>query len=83
MIADSYPILAMTSMLTQNLASHKELLRTRTEQIDKLNEQIRELSTMQKQDLESLQEIRERVRLHEERKQKAGPLDCRPSASYL
>lgn len=64
----------MTSMLTQNLASHKELLRTRTEQIDKLNEQIRELSTMQKQDLESLQEVKERVRLREERKQKVANL---------
>lgn len=69
-----YLILAMTSMLTQNLASHKELLRTRTEQIDKLNEQIRELSTMQKQDLENLQEMKERVRVHEERKQKVANL---------
>ncbi|KAF2161068.1 hypothetical protein M409DRAFT_59346 [Zasmidium cellare ATCC 36951] len=67
-------IASMTSMLTQNLASHKELLRTRTEQIDKLNEQIRELSTMQKQDLETLQEMRERVRLREERKQKVANL---------
>lgn len=64
----------MTSMLTQNLASHKELLRTRTEQIDKLNEQIRELSTMRKQDLEALQEMKERVRLREERKQKIANL---------
>jgi DNA repair exonuclease SbcCD ATPase subunit len=57
----------MTSMLTQNLATHKELLRTRAEQIDRFNEQIRELSARQREEIEQLHERKERVRLREER----------------
>ncbi|KAK4973065.1 transcriptional regulator swi6 [Elasticomyces elasticus] len=54
---------SMTAMLTQNLASHKELLRLRTEQIDRLNAQIREFSAMQQADLERLREVKERVKV--------------------
>ncbi|KAK5729187.1 transcriptional regulator swi6 [Elasticomyces elasticus] len=54
---------SMTAMLTQNLASHKELLRVRTEQIDRLNAQIREFSAMQQADLERLREVKERVKV--------------------
>lgn len=61
-------------MLTQNLASHKELLRSKTEAIDRMNEQIRELSAMQKADLEKLQEMKERARLRAERKAKIANL---------
>ena len=67
-------ILAMTSMLTQNLSSHKDLLKQRTEQIDRLNEQIREFSTMQKADLERLQEMQARIRLRGERQAKIANL---------
>ncbi|KAI5357984.1 Putative transcription regulator HTH, APSES-type DNA-binding domain-containing protein [Septoria linicola] len=67
-------IASMTSMLTQNLASHKELLRSKTEAIDRLNEQIRELSAMQKSDLEKLQEMKERVKLRSERQAKIANL---------
>ena len=61
-------------MLTQNLASHKELLRSKTEAIDKLNEKIRELSAMQKSDLEKLQAMKDRVRLRAERQAKIANL---------
>jgi len=64
----------MTSMLTQNLASHKDHLRVRTEQIDRLNEQIREFSAQQKADLERLQELKERVKLRNERQAKIANL---------
>lgn len=64
----------MTTMLTQNLASHKELFRTRTEKIDQLNEQIRELSALQKADLERLQEMKDRVKLRNERQAKVANL---------
>lgn len=57
-------------MLTQNLTSHKELLKQRTDQIDRLNEQIREFSAMQKADLERLQEMQARIRLRGERQAK-------------
>ena len=64
----------MTSMLTQSLASHKDLLRVRTEQIDHLNTQIQEFSNMQKHDLQQLQELKERVRTREERQAKIANL---------
>jgi hypothetical protein len=64
----------MTSLLTQNLASHKELLRTRTEQVDRFNEQIRELSAKQREEIEQLHERKERVRLREERQVKIANL---------
>ncbi|SMQ54650.1 unnamed protein product [Zymoseptoria tritici ST99CH_3D7] len=65
---------SMTSMFTQNLASHKELLRNRAEQIDQFNEQIRELSAIQREEVEQLHERKERVRLREERQVKIANL---------
>lgn len=64
----------MTSLFTQNLASHKDLLRQRTEQIDRLNEQIREFSAMQKAELERLQETQARVKRRGERQAKLANL---------
>ena len=67
-------ISSMTSMLTQSLSSHKDLLRARTEEIDLLNAKIQEFSAIQKQDLDRLQEIKERVRLRSERQAKIANL---------
>ncbi|KXL42888.1 hypothetical protein M433DRAFT_336119 [Acidomyces richmondensis BFW] len=67
-------IASMTTMLTQNLASHKELLKVRTEQIDRLNDQIREFSALQKADLAKLQELKERVKMRAERQAKIANL---------
>jgi len=61
-------------MLTQNLASHKDLLRQRTEQIDRLNEQIRELSTLHKTELERLQETQARIKTRGENQAKLANL---------
>lgn len=61
-------------MLTQNLASHQDLLKVRTEQIDRLNEQLREFSALQKADLERLQELKDRVKLRDERQAKVANL---------
>nr|POE94701.1 regulatory protein swi6 [Quercus suber]POE94707.1 regulatory protein swi6 [Quercus suber] len=61
-------------MLEQNLAAHKELLRARTEQIDKMNEQIRDVSALQTADLERLTEMKERVKLRAERQAKVANL---------
>jgi len=68
------PFQAMTTMLTQNLASHKDLLKVRTEQIDRLNDQIRAFSALQKADLEKLQELKERVKVRAERQAKIANL---------
>ncbi|KXT16932.1 hypothetical protein AC579_4733 [Pseudocercospora musae] len=65
---------SMTSLLTQNLVSHKELLAKKTEAIDHLNEQIRDLSALQKSDLEKLHEMKERVQLRAERQAKVANL---------
>lgn len=65
---------ALTSMLTQNLASHKELLTQRTEQIDRLNEQIQEFSAVQKAELERLQETHARIKLRSEKQAKIANL---------
>ena len=61
-------------MLTQSLASHKDLLKLRTEQIDRLNEQLRDFSALQKADLERLQELKERVKLRDKRQAKVANL---------
>lgn len=61
-------------MLTQNLASHKDLLRQRTEQIDRLNEQIREFSAMQKAELDRLQETQSRIKSRGEKQAKLANL---------
>ncbi|KAF2722910.1 apses-domain-containing protein, partial [Polychaeton citri CBS 116435] len=60
----------LTAMLTQNLSSHKETLKSRVQQIDLLNEQIREFSALQKQELERLQEAQRRVKNREEKRNK-------------
>lgn len=65
---------AITSMLSQNLASHKDLLRQRTEQIDRLNDQIRELSTLHKTELERLQETQARIKIRGENEVKLANL---------
>lgn len=64
----------MTTMLNQSLATHKELLRSRTEQIDSLNSQIRESSTVQKQEQDQVNELKERVRVRAERHAKIANL---------
>jgi regulatory protein SWI6 len=65
---------AMTTMLTQSLATHKDLLRSRAEQIDSLNSQIRESSTLQKQEQDEVNDLKERVRLRGERYAKIANL---------
>ncbi|KAI7643794.1 apses-domain-containing protein [Hortaea werneckii] len=65
---------SMTNMLTQNLTQHKDLLKVRTEQIDRLNEQLREFSAMQKADLDRLQALKDRVRVRGERQAKVANL---------
>ncbi|RMY54559.1 hypothetical protein D0865_04644 [Hortaea werneckii] len=65
---------SMTNMLTQNLTQHKDLLKARTEQIDRLNEQLREFSALQKADLDRLQELKDRVRVRGERQAKVANL---------
>jgi regulatory protein SWI6 len=65
---------AMTSMLTENLTAHKELLKQRTEQIDRLNEQLQELSAQQKSELEKLQDLKDRVKKRDERQAKIANL---------
>ena len=67
-------ISSMTSMLTQNMSAHKDLLRTRTEQIDRLNKQIQEFSALQKADLERLHDLQGRVKLRGERQAKIANL---------
>lgn len=64
----------MTSMLSQNHTSHKDLLRQRTEQIDRLNEQIREFSATQKAELQRLQESQTRLRIRGERQARLANL---------
>jgi regulatory protein SWI6 len=71
---DANQIPAITSMLSQNLASHKDLLRQRTEQIDRLNDQIRELSTLHKTELERLQESQARIKTRGENQVKLANL---------
>ena len=67
-------LLALTSMLTQNLTSHKDLLRQRTEQIDRLNEQIRDFSALQKAELERFQETQARIKARGEKQAKLANL---------
>ena len=74
MVFADLALLAVTSMLTQSLASHKEVLRSKTERIDLLTEEIRGLSTRQKTDLEVLQELKDRVRIRTERQAKVANL---------
>lgn len=61
-------------MLTQNLTSHKDLLRQRTDQIDRLNEQIREFSAIHKAELERFQETQARIKARGEKQAKLANL---------
>lgn len=61
-------------MLTQNLASHKELLDSKSSEIDRLNGEIRELSSVQKTQHDENQEVRERMRVRSERRAKVANL---------
>ncbi|KAK5174910.1 transcriptional regulator swi6 [Saxophila tyrrhenica] len=67
-------ISSITNMLTASLTTHKDILRARTEQIDVLNSQIQELSTLQKQELEHVQALKDRVNLRSERQAKVANL---------
>ncbi|KAK5109629.1 hypothetical protein LTR62_006866 [Meristemomyces frigidus] len=61
-------------MSQDNLNQHKETLRLRSEQIDRLNEQIREFSALQKAESEKLQGLKDRVKLRSERQAKIANL---------
>lgn len=57
----------MTSLLTQNLATHKDILRQRTEEVDALNNRLQEYSATQKAELERVQALQTRVKRRDER----------------
>ena len=61
---------SVASMLTQSLASHRDFLQRKTEQLDELNVQIREYSSVQKAELQRVTEVRERIRSRNERRAK-------------
>jgi len=61
-------------MLTTNLAAHKQLLATKTAQIDALNAQIRELSAQQKQETDLYLNLQRKVKARTERRQKIANL---------
>lgn len=65
---------SMTEMLNQSLASHKDLLKQKSEEIDRLNAQIKELSNFQKAELDKVAEMKERVRARGERQAKIAAL---------
>lgn len=65
---------ALTNMLTTNLAAHKQLLATKTAQIDALNAQIRELSAQQKQETDLYLNLQRKVKARTERRQKIANL---------
>lgn len=67
-------ISSMTTMLTQSVSSHKDTLRLRTEQIDSLNAQIQELSALQKQDIDHVDALKERVRERAEKQARIANL---------
>lgn len=57
-------------MLTQNLNQHKSTLASKISQIDQLNEQIRELSTAQKQEMDQFVNLQKRAKVRDERMKK-------------
>ena len=65
---------SMTELLNQSLASHKDLLKQKSEQIDQLNAQIQELSNFHKTELEKVTEMKERVRARDEKQAKITAL---------
>ncbi|GAB7349072.1 hypothetical protein MBLNU459_g8031t1 [Dothideomycetes sp. NU459] len=67
-------ISSLTTMLTQNLAQHKQLLADKALRIDELNTQIRDLSSVQKTESDQLSALQKRARLRNERMQKIANL---------
>ncbi|KAK4999410.1 transcriptional regulator swi6 [Elasticomyces elasticus] len=65
---------SMTSLLTQNLSQHQSLVHQKSAQIDKLNAQIRELSAIQKRELEDFCALQRQAKSRTEREQKIANL---------
>jgi regulatory protein SWI6 len=59
-------ISSLTSMLTANLAQHKQMLAEKTTQIDNLNAQIQELSTVANAESDQLATLQRRAKLRSE-----------------
>ncbi|KAK6428008.1 transcriptional regulator swi6 [Oleoguttula sp. CCFEE 5521] len=67
-------ITSMTTLLTSNMTTHRDLLTQRTEAIDRLNAQIREFSAIQTTELERLRETQTRVKARGERQARLANL---------
>ena len=67
-------ISSLTSMLTANLAQHKQLLAEKTTQIDKLNVQIQELSAVAKTESDQLATLQRRAKSRSEAASKIANL---------
>jgi regulatory protein SWI6 len=67
-------ISSLTSMLTANLAQHKQLLAEKTTQIDKLNVQIQELSAVAKTESDQLATLQRRAKSRSEAQSKIANL---------
>ncbi|KAI5241697.1 hypothetical protein E4T43_05269 [Aureobasidium subglaciale] len=67
-------IASLTSMLTANLAQHKQLLAEKTTQIDKLNAQIQELSAVAKTESDQLATLQRRAKSRSEGQSKIANL---------
>ncbi|TIA03873.1 hypothetical protein D6C82_01443 [Aureobasidium pullulans] len=67
-------ISSLTSMLTANLAQHKQLLVEKTTQIDKLNAQIQELSAVAKTESDQLATLQRRAKSRSEGQSKVANL---------
>ncbi|KAG9677627.1 apses-domain-containing protein, partial [Aureobasidium melanogenum] len=67
-------ISSLTSMLTANLAQHKQLLAEKTTQIDKLNAQIQELSAVAKTESDQLATLQRRAKSRSEAQSKIANL---------
>ncbi|KAL1305459.1 hypothetical protein AAFC00_002338 [Neodothiora populina] len=67
-------ISSLTTMLTQNLAQHKALLAAKTAQIDRLNTEIRELSSAQKSEADALGVLQQRSKTRSDRLAKIANL---------
>nr|OQO16626.1 hypothetical protein B0A51_16073 [Rachicladosporium sp. CCFEE 5018] len=78
-------ITSMTTLLTSNMTTHRDLLTQRTEAIDRLNAQIREFSAIQTTELERLRETQSRVKARGERQARLANLNrfkiSKPQAS--
>ncbi|KAF2228293.1 hypothetical protein BDZ85DRAFT_188949 [Elsinoe ampelina] len=63
-------ITSLTSLLQSNLQNHKTLLQQKMTQIDALTTQIQELSSQQAAELQRFNDMKDKVRLREERERK-------------